>query len=110
MTAAVGDAELAIGVAAPGLHRAAAHQGEAVVATAGQRNGAVEAGHQVRDELVRRTVLEWRLMTDAAAATWGEYIGYSAASCARPKRIAHLRLRRSVTLGAVVDDLLHVES
>lgn len=65
-------------------------------------------GFAVRDELVRRTGLAWRVTTDAAAATWGEYIGYCVANGARPKRFAHLRLGTGVALGAVIDGVLDV--
>jgi glucokinase len=59
-------------------------------------------GRLLRDELSKNTGLAVRLMTDADAATWGEY-----SACApRPKAFVHLRLGTGVACGIVVEDRL----
>jgi glucokinase len=59
-------------------------------------------GRLLRDELSKNTGLAVRLMTDADAATWGEY-----STCApRPRAFVHLRLGTGVACGIVVDDRL----
>ena len=56
----------------------------------------------LRDELSKNTGLAVRLMTDADAATWGEY-----SACApRPRAFVHLRLGTGVACGIVVEDRL----
>lgn len=59
-------------------------------------------GWLLRDELSRSTGLTVRLMTDAEAATWGEY----SACPPRPKAFVHLRLGTGIACGIVVDNRL----
>jgi len=56
----------------------------------------------IREELANRIGLPISLMTDADAATWGEYL----ACTPRPGAFVHLRLGTGVACGIVVDDRL----
>lgn len=55
-------------------------------------------GYAIRDTLAHRTGCPVELVTDAEAATWGEYLAREP----RPNRFVHLRLGTGVALGAVV--------
>jgi glucokinase len=57
-------------------------------------------GWLLRDELSKRARLAVTLMTDADAATWGEY----SACTPRPRAFVHLRLGTGVACGIVVDN------
>lgn len=59
-------------------------------------------GRPIRDELVNTTGLPVSLMTDADAATWGEY----SACVPCPRAFVHLRLGTGVACGIVVDGRL----
>ncbi len=59
-------------------------------------------GQLLRDELSKRLQLAVRIMTDADAATWGEYW----ACAARSRAFVHLRLGTGVACGIVVEDRL----
>ena len=59
-------------------------------------------GRPIAEELRRCTGLDVRLMTDADAATWAEYLAYS--PC--PRCFVHLRLGTGIACGAVVDGSL----
>jgi len=60
-------------------------------------------GFPIVDELVRRTSLEVSAMTDADAATWGEY----AACPSSPARFIHLRFGTGIACGVVVEGVPH---
>ena len=59
-------------------------------------------GRLLRDELSKNTGLAVTLMTDADAATWGEYSSITP----RPKAFVHLRLGTGVACGIVADNRL----
>jgi glucokinase len=59
-------------------------------------------GRLLRDELSKNTGVAVRLMTDADAATWGEYTS----SIPHPRAFVHLRLGTGVACGIVVDNRL----
>lgn len=56
----------------------------------------------VAADLAKRVIAKVRLLTDADAATWGEY----SARTFRPRRFVHLRLGTGVACGAVIDGQL----
>ena len=56
-------------------------------------------GYPIRDELARRIQWPLILMTDAEAATWGEYATLEEP----PRRFVHLRLGTGIACGVVVD-------
>jgi len=59
-------------------------------------------GRLLRDELSKSTRLAVRIMTDAEAATWGEY----SACTPRPRAFVHLRLGTGIACGIVMDNRL----
>lgn len=90
------DTAVAVGLALPGV----------LDAKRGMVNRCVNLpfleGRELRDELSVRTGLAVTVMTDADAATWGEY-----SACApRPRSFVHLRLGTGIACGIVVDNRL----
>jgi predicted NBD/HSP70 family sugar kinase len=91
------DAEIGgVGLALPGIID---RQGRVVVRSV---NLPFLEGRPIAEELGGRTGLEVRLVTDADAATWAEYLACSPS----PRGFVHLRLGTGIACGVVTDGSL----
>jgi len=91
-----GETAVGVGLALPGL--VDSEQGRLIRSV----NLPFLEGFSIGEELAGAAGRAFMLMTDADAATWGEY----GACTPRPKAFVHLRLGTGVACGIVVDDKL----